>query len=454
MDKLSRAIYTIGFMFVMLIIIVAPVMAQGGDTCTVDPNNPAHLGQFISIAPALSDLGANEYLRINDTLDAYQPTGFFGGLYPNGSNVRPAAHTSAGISLANQIIPLNNSGVPDANGRIVLISVGMSNVAMEFGTFVNLAATDPDINPALTIVNGAQPGQVSNIWADPNSVVWQNLDNQLSNAGVTPTQVQVAWVKNTRVGVGNFPQFAQTIQGDLEAIARNLTAKYPNLKIAYFSSRTRSYTYWIGLSQEPAAYESGFAVKWMIEKQLNGNAELNFRPENGNVVAPYLSWGPYLWADGTNTRSDGFEWLTTDLLQDCTHPADAGREKVANLLLQFFKSDVTATPWFLADPASAPEIPPLSVSISGPMMGIAAHDYIFMANTMPVTATSPLTYFWQTSDGQSGTHITGVNDQINLSWETRGLKIITTTVENQFGEKFDTYGVFIGWPIYLPLILK
>jgi hypothetical protein len=47
---------------------------------------------------------------------------------------------------------------------------------------------------------------------------------------------------------------------NLEAIARNLRTHYPNLKIAFFSSRTRSYTYWRGLSPEPLAFETGFAV--------------------------------------------------------------------------------------------------------------------------------------------------------------------------------------------------
>jgi len=432
--------------------------AQGGsDVCTLDPGNPAHLGEFIPVATPLNDLGTGEYFRINRELNDYQPTGFTGGLYPNGSNVRPAAHTAAGVALANQITPLNPAGVPDPNGRIVLISVGMSNVHREFRTFINTAATDPDINPQLTMVNGAQPGQVSDVWADPNNAVWSTLDQWLADAGVTPAQVQVAWVKNTRVGVGDFPQFAQTVQSDLEAIARNLTAKYPNLKIAYFSSRTRSYTYWIGLSQEPAAYESGFSVKWMIEKQLNGDADLNFDPANGAVVAPYLSWGPYIWADGTNPRSDGLVWLNTDLIGDCTHPSDAGQQKVADMLLQFFKTDVTATPWFLANPAPAPEVPPATVSINGGLMGLANIEHTFSATTLPVSVTVPLTYVWRATDGLSITHITGTTDSATFNWDTPGIKDITVTVQNQFDTVTGTRMIIISdtvYAVYLPIIFK
>jgi hypothetical protein len=32
---------------------------------------------------------------------------------------------------------------------------------------------------------------------------------------------------------------------------------------------------------------------------------------------------------------------------DRTHPSNAGREKVAKLLLAFLKTDATARPWFL-----------------------------------------------------------------------------------------------------------
>jgi hypothetical protein len=78
--------------------------------------------------------------------------------------------------------------------------------------------------------------------------------------------------------------------------------------------------------------------------------------------APWLAWGPYLWADGRKPRSDGLIWECTDFISDGTHPSDAGRTKVAQLLLSFFKTDSTATIWFLKNPATgiaaAPGHPP------------------------------------------------------------------------------------------------
>jgi hypothetical protein len=301
-------------------------------------------GEHQDVSTPLNDLGGEVYIRMDG-----QVTGFTGGLYPSGSNLRPTAHESAGISIANQITPLNLAGNPDlVGGKIAMVSVGMSNTAMEFNAFIDHVEADAEVNPHLTLVNGAIPGQTAETWVDPNAPTWQELDNRLAQAGLSPAQVQVAWVKQTRTGGGAFPDKAQVLQGDLEAIARNLKTNFPNIKIVYFSSRTRGYTYWSGLSPEPAAFEGGFAVKWLIESQINGNPDLNYDPANGEVVAPYLSWGPYLWIDGLNPRSDGLTWTQEDLVQDCTHPSSNGEEKVVQMLLGFFKNDTT-TRWFLAE---------------------------------------------------------------------------------------------------------
>lgn len=81
--------------------------------------------------------------------------GFEGGLFPGGSNVMPEVHAAAGLERANRIQPLDVNGNPDPNGKIVLMSVGMSNTAIEFcshqqegvscnqGTFMDLAAGEP-----------------------------------------------------------------------------------------------------------------------------------------------------------------------------------------------------------------------------------------------------------------------------------------------------------------------
>ena len=283
--------------------------------------------------------------------------GYVGGLYPDGADNPPPAHLAAGIEIAtNQIRPLDAYGNYDpVNGRIVMISVGMSNTTQEFSHFVTLANSDPTRNPRLIIVDGAQGGQDAAAWVNPTAPTWSTVNSRLAAAGVTPAQVQVAWVKQARANpnsLGAFPTHAQVLQSNLEAIARNLKTNYPNIKIGYYSSRTRAYTNDPRtLNPEPFAHESAFSVRWMIENQINGSGNLNFDPARGPVVAPWLAWGPYLWTDGTNPRSDGFVWLCSDLQTDFTHPSTSGVVKVDQELLAFFKTHTTAAPWFLRPPA-------------------------------------------------------------------------------------------------------
>ena len=73
-------------------------------------------------------------------------------------------------------------------------------------------------------------------------------------------------------------------------------------------------------------------------------------------MTPLLVWGPYLWANGSVPRQDGLVWLPEDLTNDCTHPSDLGRQKVAQMLMDFFKNDFAATPWFLVQATSTNRI--------------------------------------------------------------------------------------------------
>jgi len=300
-------------------------------------------GPFESVSPALTDLGDGYYVRMDG-----QTTTFRGGLYPDGRNQPPTEHTTAGLAAAARIEPLDANGSPDpSDGKIVMISIGMSNTGSEFRRFIRFVDQDPEVNTKLLLIDGALGGQTAERWIDPQARTWQELDQRLEHARVSNLQVQVAWIKQTLTQGGDFPNKAQELQSDLELIATNLKQRFPNLQIAFFSSRTRSYTYWRGLSPEPLAYETGFSVKWMIEKQINGDPELNFDPLQGEVKVPFLAWGPYLWADGTNPRSDGLVWNPEDLTRDCTHPSESGRDKVANQLLEFFKTTPFAQSWFL-----------------------------------------------------------------------------------------------------------
>jgi len=330
--------------------------------------------------------------------------GFKGGLYPNGSNTRPAAHNGAGLALASQVEPLDALGNPSANGKIVMISVGMSNATQEFASkgddaFKPRADSDPSKNPQLIIVDGAQSGQDAIEWLNANAPTWAEVDLRLAAAGVTPAQVQVAWLKQALIDPSNygaFPAHAQTLQTDLETIIRNIKSRYPNIKLTYVSTRTRAYTTTFH-SPEPFAYETGFAVKWAIKDQIKGLGNLNFDPSKGTVVAPFICWGPYFWTDGVNPRSDGFTWLCSDLETDFVHPsADGGVPKVADQLLAFFKTDPTAMPWFLKQTSTGQ--PPRVRAGATPSSGTTNLTVQFTADATDPDGTIA-SYIWTFDDG-------------------------------------------------------
>jgi hypothetical protein len=79
-----------------------------------------------------------------------------GGLYLNGSNFMPSAHKSAGMQIAQSVVPLDASGnVDSTNGKVVWLSIGMSNTTLETQQFIPLANAYANKNPKLTLVDGA-----------------------------------------------------------------------------------------------------------------------------------------------------------------------------------------------------------------------------------------------------------------------------------------------------------
>jgi hypothetical protein len=130
-----------------------------------------------------------------------------------------------------------------------------------------------------------------------------------------------------------------------------MRARFPHLKLAYLSSRIYGGYARTPLNPEPYAYESGFAVKWLIEQQLRGDLELNPNSARGPVEAPWLSWGPYLWANARKQPADGrLFYEESDFAEDGTHPSPSGRRKVAEQLWKFFSTDPTTQTWFLVGP--------------------------------------------------------------------------------------------------------
>ncbi len=350
-------------MMTRLTLIVATVVllaasapgAEGAGERQRYPEQGGQQRQNPSIRQPRETIGLTPLTEIGDA----NYKGESGGLYGEGRNEPPVLHRDAAKKALAEIQPLDFEGHESKTGKIGFISLGMSNTTQEFSCFKQMADRDANKSPCVIIVDCAQGGQAAGNWANPEKYVtgqgqspWDVMDERIRKAGLTAAQVQVVWIKQALPGparIGEFPRHARAMQSDLAVIVQKLRQKFANLRFAYLSSRIYAGYATVELNPEPYAYESAFAVRWLIEDQIRGATGLNFDPGRGEVKAPLLLWGPYLWADGLNgRRSDGLVWKREDLTErDGTHPSESGRQKVAEILLRFFKSDPSAGTWFV-----------------------------------------------------------------------------------------------------------
>jgi hypothetical protein len=166
--------------------------------------------------------------------------------------------------------------------------------------------------------------------------------------------------------------------------------RYPNLKLVFVTSRIYG-----GYAQNPApdnaagclnpepfAYEEGFAVQRLIVAQIDRTITDHAGDVRYPESAPWVDWGPYLWASGTNVSSHTLlfwcDSTTTNNINcfntnnpgdfrygdlapgysaywgDHTHPTAWAAQKVANQLVKFITGQLPApqdhisdwvTPW-------------------------------------------------------------------------------------------------------------
>ncbi|MEM6991835.1 MAG: hypothetical protein AAF721_15110 [Myxococcota bacterium] len=293
-----------------------------------------HMG-FVPI----TEIGSGSYLGLAQ-----------GGLYPGGSNTRPAAHTEAGLDAAAAIAPID--------GSICFISIGMSNTGMKWNSFMQQGfPTIEDRDPAVVVANGAVGSNPVDTTADPSHGVWSTIDSQIASAGCSPEQVQVVWLLHAERGPNaDFMTEAERFKSDLRATILNLDDHFENLQMIYMSARSYAGYGDKNNNPEPYAHQTAFVVKWLIEDQILGN-DPALSIDGG---APWLSWGPYLWADGLGADDvlggtpgrlipdDGMEYECSDFSSnDGIHPGPGMLHKASAQLVDFLTTDETAAAWLL-----------------------------------------------------------------------------------------------------------
>ena len=327
---------------------VSATAAQGKD-CSQDSTG---------LVP-LNDLGSGSYL---DSV---------GGLYGGGSNQCPYGHAFDGLAIANAIVPRDTMGAVDKSaGRVVLLSLGGNNANLQFAQFMTRLAADGSRNPNVLAVNGAAAGYDLLDAANPQSSYWDTVATRLRLAGCSPAQAQVAWMTFYVEGsLGGFQASTDSTAALLASAIRNARARLPNLRQLYLTPGIYAgYANNSGLT-EPGSYWTGFAFRQVILSQVSG-ASLNFDPARGAVDAPWIDWGPYLWADGRVPRSDGLTWPCTAYTGNGNVPSQSGRAQFADSLVAFMRSGTASATWYLARPtldvggATGPAAPRAAVRVT------------------------------------------------------------------------------------------
>lgn len=282
--------------------------------------------------------------------------GIKGGLYVDGSNTMPANHKQDGIALADNIQALDINGNPDPNGAITFISIGMSNARNFFTVFKNKAETYSAINPKLKMVNAARGGVAIDQILSANDNYWNYVSDTLINSGSSDEQVQVIWIMQathiTRIPAGQGIEHIDTMERKFLDVFEIFHDKFPNLKQVFFSGRDYGgYSIPDRGNPEPYAYYTNWALKKLIQRQIDGDPALAY--DGANPKVPWLAWANNLWADGRNVRSDGFNWVCnvpnqdySDYQSDGVHPTIEGNKKGTQLMMDFFKKD-ECTNWFV-----------------------------------------------------------------------------------------------------------
>ena len=278
---------------------------------------------------------------------------FQGGQYPLGSNVRPSIQLTRALNQVNTIVPLNTLGVADpVNGKIVMAGIGASNPRTEFTAFKQYCDTFQCLNKKLKVVNTCKGGTGIQDMANATDPCWNEAIDTLLYYSVTNLQVQIVWIEQEHTGNSNtsFPSAPQQLVNNYKTLLEVVLQKYPNVKIAYINSRAYSgyadNSIGFGL-RAPRDYYNSWAVKWLIEKQINDQTGFEYTGVNKNI--PFIDWATNSWANGDILKPDGFFWdcLNDFGSSDGLHLSAIGEKKVGKRLFNYFSTDTTGKPWFL-----------------------------------------------------------------------------------------------------------
>lgn len=295
----------------------------------------------------LTDLGAGFYGDIQ------------GGLYPGGVSSRPYIHEQKGVEISQTILPLDSLiNVNYTAGEVLFIGMGGSNASNAFNMFIDtMKEYDwPGTNPCMNVKGLFYGGKDLHDMVDTTSTFyWDELQGRLFNRGDKWEQVQIAWMlEQSELDTNDVDYYIDYVADQYTVLLQRMLDTMPNLKLVYLTGfHYTGYTHpdhqLYNYLVEPKGYWGNLAIKEVIARQINGDPELAF--EGPDKKAPYVTWGPYFWADGTNPRGgDYLTWPCEDYRDDDTgggfHLEESGKYKEAKMLIDYFYADTVAAAWY------------------------------------------------------------------------------------------------------------
>lgn len=358
------------------------------------------------------DMGAYEYNAARyvtrTTTSLVTVPGNYLGRYPRGlyraSNWPTTAHFNAGTTRATGITPRAMNGTVDlVNGRYALLALGGSDAGEAF-------CTEDNTNPPITVfpdvqscttrslsyrwhldpveavnrdnfypVNGAYPNQYAeNFTQDddpfppipPNATIptangnYDRIRDDIFPYYVTPglseAQVEALWIElyNPRPQASLPDRHSDVTEliVRLGNVIRLAKVRYPNLQLVFLTSRPYAGVSTAKGPGEPFAYETGLAIKALVEAQMaqmeNAGAIVDARAGNldysGNV-APWIGWGPYWWANGTQGLDVEPRWTSGDYDNAAANGyfSNRGEAKAEIILIHWFTNSPFTKCWIM-----------------------------------------------------------------------------------------------------------
>lgn len=276
-------------------------------------------------------LASKKYLRSMVDVQNYQ--GKAGGLYDNNTNKIPQDFITQGIGKTKNFVPLNIKGNPDRkSGKVVFAMIGSTYNSQENEAGMELLGRNMTqiVDKFQTVLIDNQENSLKKLTV--STILWEGFGSQLSEKGLSNLQVRVLALDILDpVFLQSENMTSEQLKDFLIKIIELAQVQYPNLGIIYL--HTPLFHGYLDADLEPYTYELAFDIRDLVIGQKLDNGE------------PLLLWGPYMWVNVDEIRSDGFSLVIGDYVNDGRTFSQSGIEKYQKFFVDYYTDQIQFFGW-------------------------------------------------------------------------------------------------------------